>query len=176
MVAPTYGDPTPFADAVAWFGAHVLPLLRQRLDRSVVLLVAGEDGSTLDISRSARAIVPLGRGTDPRLAFERSRVFVVPPPAAGALPLNLYDAAALGVPAVLAPAQARRVGWAHGAGALVAESADEFAAACIALYRDQLLWEGLLADARGRLAAVCDRARFDAMIGTVLLQAVSTRR
>lgn len=173
-VGPTYGDPASIAAGVAWFAEHVQPLLRKQLGTSVSLTVAGEDVSPLDVRRSDRTIVPLALGTQPP-PFERARVFVALQ-MAGGLPLNIYDAAAHGVPAVLVPALARRTGWSHGGEVLVAESAEEFAAACIELNRDQLLWEGMSASARLRVSQECDRTRFDAVIREVLAQAVSTRR
>ena len=106
--------------------------------------------------------------------FDSARVFVAPSPAANGLPLNIFDAAAHGVPVVLAPPLARQLGWTHGREALVASSAEDFAAACVALHRDQLLWEGLRAGALARVGAECDRSRFDAVIRDLVAQAVAT--
>jgi hypothetical protein len=79
------------------------------------------------------------------------------------------------VPCVLTPAQARRLGWVHGRDILVAETAAEFAAACIELHASQLLWEGLCANARARLAEECARSRFDAVIRQIVAEAAARR-
>ena len=54
--------------------------------------------------------------------------------------------------------------------AIVADSADEFAAACVLLHGDQLLWEGLRANALARVTEDCGRGRFDAIVRNLVSQ------
>jgi len=173
-VGPTYGDSANLAGAVAWFAGHVLPILRARLGRRATLTVLGAELASA--APLPRTVVPLAAGTDPGATFDRARVLVAPREAGDVLPINAFAAAAHGLPAVLTPAQARRIGWNHGREVLVADTAEEFAAACAALYTDQLLWEGLRAGARSWVDAACGRGRFDAMIREVVMQAVTRRR
>src|SRR5262249_36439438 len=123
-----------------------------------------------------RTVVALAPGTDPGPAFDRARVFLAPREAGDALPINVFDAVAHGVPVVLSHAMARRIGWRHGRETLVADSAEELATACTTLYPNQLLWEGLRAGAYEYVEAACGRQRFDAMISDVIAQAVARRR
>jgi glycosyltransferase involved in cell wall biosynthesis len=171
-MGPIHGDPAPINDAVSWFAAHVMPLLHARLGRSATLTLVGANLDGADLPD--RAIVPRTSQADPSAALAQARVMVVPREASEGLPINVFEAAAQGLPVVLTPAQALRIGWTHGREVLVAETAQEFAVACSLLHTDQLLWEGLRATACARVAADC--SGFDAVIRDVLARAVGRRR
>lgn len=170
---PTYGDDTAMAEGMIWFADQVLPTLRAGLGRSAALTVVAQNASWLNETQADRRAVSMRAFADFDAAFEKARVYVAPLHAAIGLPLNIYDAAARGVPAVVTPALARQLGWVHGREILVAQSREEFVAACISLYRDQLLWEGLRANALVRVAQDCGRSRFDAIIRDLVARAAA---
>jgi glycosyltransferase involved in cell wall biosynthesis len=174
FAGPTVYDDTPNTDAVVWFVDHVLPILRRRLGNTLALTTVGRNLSPLVSARCADGrITSMGVVSDLAAAFAGARVFVAPSRDAVAAPLKVYDAAAHGLPAVVTPILARRLGWRHGREVLVARSADAFAAACLEAHGDQVLWEGLRADALARVAADCDPRRFDAIVRDLVTQAAS---
>jgi glycosyltransferase involved in cell wall biosynthesis len=174
FVGPTYGDDTPNTDSVVWFVDNVLPRVRQGLGRDIPLVFVGISRAGAIARRGDGRLKMHGAVPDLTSIYARARLFVAPTRFASGLPIKVLDAAAHGVPVVLTPLLAGQLGWRHEQEVLVAETAEEFAAACLRLYSDRALWERLQAAALRRVAADCDPRRFDRTVSQMLYDAAET--
>ncbi|WP_053080580.1 glycosyltransferase [Methylobacterium variabile] len=143
-------ETSPNTDSIVWFIDHVLPLVRARLPECRLIL-AGENRSELIRARLDDRVVCLGRVDDLRPVYDRARLFVAPTRFAAGIPHKVHEAAAAGLPVVATPLLAGQLGWSNGRELMVGGTAEDFAEACLALSRDEALWERLRA---GALAAV----------------------
>jgi glycosyltransferase involved in cell wall biosynthesis len=91
----------------------------------------GYGGPQVDIVGPVEALAPL---------FDRARVFIAPTRFAAGIPIKVIDAARHGVPVVASSLVAGQLGWRNGFELLTADTAPEFAAACVALHSDPALW------------------------------------
>ncbi len=171
FVGPT-GDDTPNTDSVVWFADEILPRIRHGLGRDLSLQVVGNARSALVAGRKDGRLKLHGPIADITPLYERARVFVAPTRFASGIPLKVHEAAAHGVPVVLTPLLARQLGWMHEQDVLVAESAEDFAAACLRLYGDQALWERIRAAALRRVAADCDPRHFKRTVAQLVSDVV----
>jgi glycosyltransferase involved in cell wall biosynthesis len=83
----------------------------------------------------------LGAVEDLAALFDRSRVFVAPTRYAAGIPHKVHQAASLGVPVVATFLLAQQLGWENERHLLVADSAEDFAAAVSRLFYNATLWE-----------------------------------
>jgi O-antigen biosynthesis protein len=176
FVGPTYSDATPNTDSVVWFADHVLPRLRAAVGDHVWLKVAGATRAPQVRARWNAGLMTLGVVPDIARLYARARVFVAPTRFAAGIPLKVYDAAAHGLPAVVTPLLAHLLDWTHEQEILVAESPEDFAAACLRLHQDHSLWERLRANALARVAGDCDVARFDRTVADLVADVASQHR
>lgn len=137
----------PNPDAVCWFVAKVMPLLRSRLP-GVVLHVYGH-GVTEQVRELAGPDVVIeGHVAVLAEAFARHRVLVAPLRFGAGFKGKLAESLAHGVPAVASSVAAEGTGLVDGEHLLVADGAAAFARATARLYAGRTLWERLAA--RGR--------------------------
>jgi hypothetical protein len=162
-------EATPNGDSLRYFVREVMPQfagpdgMRLRIagagtDRAAWL--TGYGGPQVDIVGPVDALAPL---------FDRARVFIAPTRFAAGIPIKVIDAARHGVPVVASSLVAGQLGWRNGIELLTADTAPEFAAACVALHSDRALWarvrEAALAavrrdfDAAAFAAGVCEEAQ-----------------
>lgn len=161
FVGPTYDDCTPNSDSVVWFADQVLPRIRAEAAAIRSLKVVGRSASVAVAARAGEGLLDLrGPVSDLRPVYDRAMVFVAPTRFAAGIPLKVYDAAAHGVPIVMTSLLARQINWRDGEEALVADTPEAFAQACLRLSRDHALWKHLSMSALRRTAADCDRERF----------------
>jgi glycosyltransferase involved in cell wall biosynthesis len=176
FVGPTYSDETPNSDSVTWFANEVLPAIRRHLDPSMALSVVGASSSAAVAAHaSAGRVVLHGAQAELAPSYDRARVFVAPTRFAAGIALKVYDAAAHGVPVVLTSVLASQIGWRHDVEALIADSPDSFARACVRLHQDADLWVRLRQTAQRRIAADCDRAQFTRIVGGMLARATAAQ-
>jgi glycosyltransferase involved in cell wall biosynthesis len=168
FVGPTRLEKEPNSDAVVWFADNVLPLLRERFRRDVVLTVVGMTGAQNVLMRAAAGLEIKGVLPDLSEVYSRARVFVAPTRFAAGIPLKVYDAAAHGVPTVITPILARAIGWTHERETLVAASPADFAIACHRLHEDRELWERIRSTALERVREDCSTAHFDRVVAALL--------
>ncbi len=161
FVGPTYDDVTPNSDSVIWFADHVLPRLRAESGAISTLTVVGRSESVAIAARAGQGLLDLrGAVSDLKRVYQKALLFVAPTRFAAGIPLKVYDAAAHGVPVVMTSLLAGQIGWRDGEEALVADTPEAFAQACLRLSRDQALWTRLSMAALRRTASDCDRGRF----------------
>lgn len=136
-----FGHP-PNEDAVRWFAADILPLLRAR-DASICLHIAG------DITPEARAALAQpgiefhGRVGDLSELMNRCKVSVAPLRFGAGVKGKVNMAMSYGLPVVVTSMAAEGMHLSNGLDALIANNASEFANAIWRVYHDEHLWTQL---------------------------------
>lgn len=136
-----FGHP-PNEDAVRWFAAEVLPLLRAR-DASMLLHVAGDIAPESRHALQQPGIQFHGRVDDLAELMNQCRVSVAPLRFGAGVKGKVNMAMSYGLPVVVTPIAAEGMYLVDGSDALIAASAADFAEAVWRLYRDETLWTQL---------------------------------
>ena len=131
-------DWLPNEDAMQYFIREVLPLVRKEIPE-VTLTVVGRNpyASLVELSKSDRSIVVTGRVDDVRPYMDRAAVYVVPIRIGGGTRLKIYEAMSMGKPVVSTTVGAEGLPVTNNRELVLADSATEFAAALIRLFRDR---------------------------------------
>jgi GT2 family glycosyltransferase len=170
FLGPLLEPDTPNADAVCWFGRHVLPLLRATPGlEDVRFVVVGHLGAG-DLDIAAPGVTLVGEVADPSPYFESARVMVAPTRFAAGVPLKVYDAASRGLPVVASELLVDQLGWADGVHIRSASVEDPtaFADACRELYEDEARWQAIRTGALEMVGATCSRDRFMTAVASAL--------
>lgn len=133
----------PNVDAMTWFVADVMPLLRLQVP-GIRLRICGAD-MPQEVARLASADVLIeGFVEDLQSLFDACRVFVAPLRFGAGLKGKIATALAAGLPTVASPVAAEGfiVPGELGVSAVV-ETPEQWAAVVARLYEDQALWEAL---------------------------------
>ncbi|HET7299579.1 MAG TPA: glycosyltransferase [Oleiagrimonas sp.] len=136
-----YNHP-PNADAMRWMVHDILPRVRQQLpDIELHLLgdIPDEARRTLD----APGVTLHGRVTELAPWMNACRVSVAPLRYGAGVKGKVNMAMSYGLPVVATPVAAEGMHLVDGEDVLIAEDADNFAAAVVRLYRDPELWRHL---------------------------------
>ncbi len=149
-------DWLPNEDAIRYFTTDILPLIRAKIPQ-VTLTVVGRNpySSLLELARREPAIEVTGRVEDVRPYMERAAAYVIPIRVAGGTRLKVYEAMGMGMPIVSTSVGTEGLPVRHGEDVLLADTAEEFAAAVVRVLQDRSL-----ADRLGREAARVVRAEF----------------
>lgn len=130
----------PNVDAVAYFVASVMPLIRERLP-GVKLHVVGSQPPAEIVALAAQDVVIEGFVPDLDTFLERMRVAIAPLRYGAGIKGKVGTAMAAGLPVVVTPIAAEGMGLVDHETALIAADAVEFADAVTTLYRDAALWD-----------------------------------
>jgi sugar transferase (PEP-CTERM/EpsH1 system associated) len=126
----------PNVDAVRWFCAEILPLIRKEVPQAT-LTICG--------SRPTAAVQRLGRRPDVKVTgwvsdvrpyLDRAELFVAPLRLARGIQNKLLEAMAMGLPAVASRAVWRATAIPEGEGIVAADGVDDLAAHVVRLLRD----------------------------------------
>jgi GT2 family glycosyltransferase/glycosyltransferase involved in cell wall biosynthesis len=164
----SFHEMSPNADAVLWFCRRVLPILCDRLAEEVHFAIVGQDPPDEVQRLRTGEVAVVGSVTDLRPLYDAARVFVAPTRFAAGIPFKVGHAAAHGVPVVATSLLARQLEWRHGEELLVADSPEEFASACVALYQDAALWNHVRTGALARVKKDYAHDVFKAALGKAL--------
>ena len=82
--------------------------------------------------------------------------------------MKLHESAAVGLPAVATELLADQLGWQNGVELLTATHAQDFADACVRLYRDPALWSELRENGIEAVRRDCSAEVFQNTIRAVL--------
>jgi GT2 family glycosyltransferase len=135
---------TPNVDAVKWLVSQVMPIVWKRAgDVHVTLLGANPPAEVLALA-GRRVSVP-GYVRDVEPFFLGARVFVAPIRYGAGVKGKIGHALSYRVPVVTTPLAADGFHLNHGSEALIAQSAEDFAAAIVSLYTDAELWNSVSA-------------------------------
>jgi len=164
FVGPLRDVGSPNIDSVTWFINEVFPLISESLGPAVRFLVAGTADPAVIAPLEREGVKFLGCVDDLTDLYAQARLFVAPTRYAAGIPLKIYEAAAHGLPVVGTPLVSRQLTWRNDCELLVADGAQDFAAACIALYQDGRLWETLRLNALERVRVDCSMTDFVARL------------
>jgi glycosyltransferase involved in cell wall biosynthesis len=159
----------PNDDAARWLVSRVWPLLRatSRLPLRLVLAGSNPGPSLIRLGRSPGITVT---GTVPDIGkfYRQADLVVVPIRAGGGTRIKLLEAAAWGVPIVSTGFGADGTTFRHDRDLLVANNAEQFARACVAVLRSRALARRLAAAARQRMALEYDAERWARRVAQLL--------
>jgi glycosyltransferase involved in cell wall biosynthesis len=158
-------------DAMVWFCAEVLPLIRARHPSVRLAIVGSSPGDAVRRLASLAGVTVTGRVPDVRPWIGRAAVFVAPLRHARGIQNKVLEAMASGVPVVASHAAWRGTGLAAGEGIVPAATAGEFAQAVLGLLADPASRAELGARARAAMERdftwEAQFARLDAVIAAV---------
>jgi glycosyltransferase involved in cell wall biosynthesis len=111
-----------------------------------------------------------GAVADLEALYNGSRVFIAPTRFAAGAPYKVFEAASRGLPVVATELLRGQLGWTAGQDILAAGSDDPaaFAAAVLALYRNEPLWQAVREGALRRLEQENGKAGFTEAVAAVL--------
>ncbi len=132
----------PNADAVMFFTAEVLPLLRAR-DPTIRFIVAGANATPEVRALASDAVVVTGTIDDLREVFDTVRVFVCPLRFGAGSKGKIVMAMSYGVPVVATTIGAEGMQLHDEQDLLIADTPADIAAACLRVYDDAALWTRL---------------------------------
>jgi glycosyltransferase involved in cell wall biosynthesis len=130
-------DWLPNVDAVEYFLAEVLPLIRDRLP-AATFTIAGRapDARVFKAVEGLSGVCVTGKVEDMRPWLWGARISVVPIRIGGGTRLKIYECMAAGVPVVSTSVGAEGLRYTNGADIVLADTARDFAAACVRLLSD----------------------------------------
>ncbi len=174
FVGAIYEIDSPNADSVLWFSKEVFPKIQAALGTDVRLIVAGTN-TVGELSNQVTqmgndSIAMLGRVDDLTDLYNSARVFVVPTRFAAGIPHKAHEAAARGLPMVTTSLIQKQLGWANQTHLLTADTAKEFAKACVSLYSDQAMWTDIRLNSINQVKYDCNAASFNETIKEALLR------
>ncbi len=138
----------PNTDAVRFFCARILPLVRRDVPDARVLIV-GENAPPEISALASSEVAVISGGVDDLVPYYRqARVSVVPLRAGGGTRLKILESMALGRAVVSTSIGCEGLDVEHGRDLLIADAPDEFAASVVSLLRDGELRRALAARAR----------------------------
>jgi glycosyltransferase involved in cell wall biosynthesis len=177
-------DWLPNVDAVVWFLAEILPLIRKKLP-AATFTIAGRspDPKVLKAVEGVEGVCVTGRVEDMRPYLWGARISVVPLRIGGGTRLKIYECMAAGVPVVSSSVGAEGLRYADGEDIALADDPAGFADACIRLLSDEASRSLLALKARERAVrelsweavsrefeAILDRNRVGSNEATVKVQ------
>jgi len=133
---------TPNIDAVKYFTAEIMPIIRSRLP-DVRFHIVGSNPPPDILALSAIDVVVHGFVEDINLLFDQMRVSVAPLRFGAGIKGKIGSAMAVGLPVVATSIAAEGMFLTDGENILVADTPADFAEAVIRLYEDETLWSGL---------------------------------
>lgn len=172
FVGAIHTPDSPNLDSLTWFVDSVLPLIEAALGWQTRLTIAGYLAPGIDLARFENhpRITLRGPVADLEPLYNAHRVFVAPTRFAAGAPYKVIEAASFGVPIVATDLLVRQLDWASGEQVMAATPDDPaaFAAAVLALYRNEDLWRTVRDGALLRLRQESDPANFARAVSAIL--------
>lgn len=154
---------------LSWFIREVWPRIRKVLPQ-VTLTVAGRlhpEHAALD----APGVRLLGAVGDLQPLYDAARVFVAPVHFAAGVPLKVIEAGAAGLPVIGTGLMGAQLQWQADVEIGAADTAEDFAAQCIALHQTAARWTAIRDAAQARVRAEYGPAAFAAQVREILAPA-----
>jgi glycosyltransferase involved in cell wall biosynthesis len=158
--------------AVEWMAFEVLPLIRRR-HPTASLVVVGHDNTVSDGLRNAPGVTLVGYARDLDGYYARTTVAVAPLHSGGGTRLKVIEAMARSVPLVSTSLGCYGLGLTHDQELLIADSPEDFAAACVAIFESRELADRL---ARAGEARYVEHHTAEVAIRDVARAAMATMR
>jgi GT2 family glycosyltransferase len=140
----------PNVDGVRFFVNEVLPAVRESL-AGVELMIVGDNAPSEFAGREREGVRLLGYVPDIEPLFARARVFVAPVRFGAGVKGKIGEALAHSIPLVTTNVGAEGMFLRDGEEALIAGTAQDFAAAVVRLYTDARLWQHVSANAHAHV-------------------------
>lgn len=177
LALPVHEDGDAVADGLHWFVQHVLPILDRELPSDVTIQIAGYRADNIDLTEYARSrrIEAFADENDLRSLYLSRRVLVEPSRVLVSAALEVREAAACGLPAVLNDVSAQRLSLTPGTSCLSGDYRDPrgYADSIVKLYTDRTLWMALSNGARSEMKADAATSRFRSDLQHVIDTATS---
>jgi glycosyltransferase involved in cell wall biosynthesis len=132
----------PNVDAMLYFAAEILPLVRAELPE-VRLRIVGSHMPESIRQLDSPAIEAVGYVAEVESCFAQARLFVAPLRHGAGMKGKIGQSLSQGLPVVTTAIGAEGMGLTHEREALIADDPRAFAAAVVRLYRDDALWSRL---------------------------------
>jgi GT2 family glycosyltransferase/glycosyltransferase involved in cell wall biosynthesis len=158
---------SPNVDSMLWFIQSIFPKVLAEMP-TARLRIAGMVSDSVRALLEGPNIEVLGKVEDLKPLFLSSRVFVAPTRFAAGIPMKITEASARGLPVVSTRLLADQLGWDDGAELLVGEDENGFAAAVVALLKDDALWSRIRSAALVRAGSDFDPEVFDRSVGQIV--------
>lgn len=129
----------PNVDAVQYFVAEIMPLLRKQLPGIRFYVVGSNPPETLKALASEDVVIT-GFVENLTPLLDSMRVSVAPLRFGAGIKGKIGTAMAVGLPVVVTSLAAEGMSLTHGENILVADGTEAFAAAVIGMYQDEALW------------------------------------
>jgi polysaccharide biosynthesis protein PslH len=131
-------DWLPNEDAIRYFTAEIMPLIKRRLP-DVTLTVVGRNPypALLELSKRDPSIIVTGRVEDVRPYMERAAAYIVPLRIGGGTRLKIYEAMAMEKPIVSTTVGAEGLPVQDEAQLLLADTPEDFAGAVLRVLNDE---------------------------------------
>lgn len=141
-------DWLPNEDAIKWFLADILPLIKQQIP-NVTLTVVGRNPfpSLLELGKNDPSIVITGRVADVRPYMDKASVYIVPMRIGSGTRLKIYEAMAMALPMVSTRVGAEGLPITDGEELFLRDTPEAFAEMVVTLLSDQALAQRIGANA-----------------------------
>ncbi|GEM18017.1 glycosyltransferase [Gluconobacter oxydans] len=178
LVLPVFASGDAVHDGLHWFIHEVLSKLDRGLPPDATVLLAGHKAAGVDLSAFARyrRLEAFPEDADLAALYRSRRILVEPTRVLPAIPREVLDAAAAGLPAVLSETVCKTLGWENGKDCLSGGFCDpeQFAQAVIGLYTDMDLWNTISRGAQARMEEEASRSNFHDGLREILSIAAGT--
>lgn len=171
-VFPGKMDFRPNVDAAIWFARDVLPLIRQRLPEATFWVVGRDPSKEVTALAALPNVEVTGAVRDTRPYIAGATAVVVPLRMGAGTKLKVLEAAALARPLVLTSVGAEGFPVVHERDALVADTADGLATACLSTASNPLRAAALGDSAYRNLAVPLEWSRVYARLEAVYARSV----
>jgi GT2 family glycosyltransferase/glycosyltransferase involved in cell wall biosynthesis len=129
----------PNVDAVKYFVAEIMPLLRQHLPGVRFYVIGSKPPAEIQALASAEVIIT-GFVKDLSLVLDKMRISVAPLRYGAGIKGKIGSAMAVGLPVVATPLAAEGMSLTDGENILLEESPEKFADAVAKIYQNESLW------------------------------------
>lgn len=126
----------PNEDAVLFFVELVLPILRQRIPDARFVIAGKSPSAKVRALNNGKDVLVIGYAQDKAAVLSSCTVFVVPIRMGGGTRIKILEAMAAGVPVVSTTVGCEGIDAIPGEAVVIADSPEDFAAACATLLLD----------------------------------------
>jgi glycosyltransferase involved in cell wall biosynthesis len=133
---------SPNEDAALYLVREILPRVTEQLGPVELQLLGSSMTDPIKALRTEQ-VLPTGYVEDPAPYFDRARVFVAPLRYGAGMKGKIGQSLSLGLPIVTTSIGSEGMDLLDGSHAFIADTADQFAAAVVKLYRDDFIWKRL---------------------------------
>ncbi|MGH9741313.1 MAG: glycosyltransferase, partial [Candidatus Acidiferrum sp.] len=153
-------------DALQWMLGSIWPLVIEQ-EPGLTLFVAG-NAMPKELEQGNRNVKGIGRVEELGPTFAARRVFAAPIRYGTGINTKNLQAMAHGLPIVTTSVGAEGIGLENGVHALIADSAQDFAASLLRLYRHASLWGEIASGARKHIKTNFSREQFSGQIRRII--------